>query len=621
MASALRAIRSQQDIEVIEQTPLSQRLHIPHTYGVLTRSAEQYGDRIALQFLRQGNAEEEPVTFTYRELLARVTQTANLLHQLGVGPQDVVSFLLPNLPQTHFALWGSEACGIVNPINSLLEPKHIAGIMQEANTKVLIALGPEPNPEIWQKVATVAAEVPSLTTVLRVDLTPAQPGTTTLGPVQVLDFDEAINQQPADRLLSGRQIQGSDIASYFHTGGTTGTPKLAQHTHANEVYLAWVLQEMGDFTVDNTFFCGLPLFHVNAVLITGLAPFIAGARVVLLSPMGFRNPEVIRHFWPLVERYRASVFSAVPTIYAALLDVPMGGADVSSLRYGICGAAPMPMETYYSFQEQTGIKILEGYGLTEGTCASALNPANGERRLGSIGLRLPYQQMKAVKLDANGCYERDCAVDEIGAIVIKGPNVFPGYKQEDKNSDIWAADGWLNTGDLGRQDKDGYFWLTGRSKDLIIRGGHNIDPAIIEETLAQHPDVALAAAVGQPDGYAGELPVAYVTLRPGAQVDSETLREFARGRIPERAAAPVRVEILDALPTTAVGKIFKPALRHQAMAHVLTEALAAGHIAASVAVSADDRHGVLAQVRLQDPAQRQAAEKIASQFTVFCEFE
>jgi len=348
---------------------------------------------------------------------------------------------------------------------------------------------------------------------------------------------------------------------------------------------------------------------------------MAGAQVVLLSPMGFRNPEVIRNFWQLVERYRASVFSAVPTIYAALLAVPMAGADVSSLRYGICGAAPMPMETYHSFQEQTGIKILEGYGLTEGTCASALNPANGERRLGSIGLRLPYQQMKAVKLDANGRYERDCAVDEIGAIVINGPNVFPGYKQEDKNRDIWAADDWLNTGDLGHQDKDSYFWLTGRAKDLIIRGGHNIDPALIEEALAQHPDVALVAAVGQPDSYAGELPVAYVTLRPDAQVNSETLREFARERIPERAAAPVRVEILDALPTTAVGKIFKPALRHQAMVHALTEALAAGHIAASVSVGADDRHGALAQVRLQDPAQRQAAEKIASQFTVVCEFD
>ncbi len=263
--------------------------------------------------------------------------------------------------------------------------------------------------------------------------------------------------------------------------------------------------------------CGLPLFHVNGVIVTGLAPFMAGARVVLLGADGYRSKATIRDFWRNVERFRASFFSAVPTLYSALLGMPIDGADVSSLRHAICGAAPMPPELIRRFEDATGVKILEGYGLTEGTCVSAVNPRDGRRAAGSIGLRIPYQQMKTVALDAEGRAPRDCVDDEIGHLVIKGPNVFPGYKDEQANRGIWIDDGWLDTGDLARRDGDGRFWLTGRQKDLIIRGGHNIDPAVIEEALMRHPAVQMAAAIGRPDAYAGELPMAYVTLRSGPQ--------------------------------------------------------------------------------------------------------
>jgi fatty-acyl-CoA synthase len=367
---------------------------------------------------------------------------------------------------------------------------------------------------------------------------------------------------------------------------------------------------------------------VNGVVVTGIVPVIVGAKVVLLGAEGYRSRPTIEHFWRNVERFRATFFSAVPTIYATLLGVPIGGADVSSLRYAICGAAPMPPELIRQFEHATGVKILEGYGLTEGTCVSAVNPRDGVRRVGSIGLRIPYQQMKAVAFDAAGRYARDCAVDEIGHLVIKGPNVFPGYKDKKANRGIWIGDAWLDTGDLARQDADGRFWLTGRQKDLIIRGGHNIDPALIEEAMMRHPAVQIAAAVGKPDAYAGELPVVYVTLRSGGTASAEELLAFAKATIPERAAAPGEVVVRQTIPVTAVGKVFKPELRHDAAKRVLESTLRdVGDGAASfeVSVGADPRHGMLATVtatprrpdaRSLDAAVREALDRLSIRYEI-----
>ena len=201
--------------------------------------------------------------------------------------------------------------------------------------------------------------------------------------------------------------------------------------------------------------------------------------------------------------------------------------------------------------------------MTEGACVSSVNPPEGEGLAGSIGLPIPYQRMAAVILDSDGRFRRMAAVNEIGVIAINGPNVFSGYLDPHHNKGLWIdIDGerWLNTGDLGRRDANGYFWLAGRKKELIIRGGHNIDPKIIEDALQTHPAVAVSAAIGSPDAYAGELPVAYVQLKPGAAVTEAELLEHAARIIPEKAAIPKRIKISSSLPTTAVGKLFKPAL-------------------------------------------------------------
>ena len=326
-----------------------------------------------------------------------------------------------------------------------------------------------------------------------------------------------------------------------------------------------------------TLFCGLPLFHVNGVLVTGLLPFSRGAHVIIGTPQGYRGEGVIPRFWELVAHHRINFFSGVPTVYAALMQQPTAGHDLSSLEYGLCGAAPLPVELMRNFEESTGLTILEGYGLTEGTCVSTCNPPGGERRAGSIGLRLPWQPMKAVLLDDQGAYVRDCAIGEVGVLTISGPNAFVGYRDPDQNQGLWLDlhDGqrWLNTGDLGRQDAEGYFYLTGRKKELIIRGGHNIDPASIEEPLNRHPAVQLAAAVGRPDLHAGELPVAYVQLKPNATASEEELLAFVKDHIAERAAVPKAIRLTTAIPLTSVGKIFKPELRHREIADALQMAL------------------------------------------------
>lgn len=631
----VRAIEAQ---GIVDSLPSS-------TYDLIRQGAAINPAAPALTFFLDAKKLREAEVWTYGELLRRITQTANALHCLGVGKDDVVATVLPNLPETHFTVWGGQAAGIVAAFNPLLEPAAIATLLNAARAKVLVTLAPFPGVDLWSRLQPVLAGVESLEHVMLVNLAERVPGPEQAAvramqareverlcgpqgvqgqlPSHVLghDFWTLVRPQPDDRLVSGRSISPYDHSSFFCTGGTTGLPKIAMRLHRNEVANACSLGRfVGDaITAGKTVFCGLPLFHVNGVLVTGLMPFAKGAHVVLGTPQGYRGDGVVARFWEIVETYKVNFFSGVPTLYTALMQVPVEGFDIGSLEYGICGAAPMPVEVFRSFQERTGLKILEGYGLTEGTCVSSVNPLLGERRIGSIGLRLPGQDMKAVMLNDGGGYERDCAVDEVGVLVISGPNVFSGYCAESHNAGIWLDCGagrrWLNTGDLGRQDADGYFWLTGRKKELIIRGGHNIDPAAIEEPLHQHPAVQIAAAVGRPDVYAGELPVAYVQLRPGHAVSEEELNSFARSRISERAAIPKYIRIIDHIPLTAVGKIFKPVLRHQETRDALMASLAeAGLSVADVIVKDDPAHGTIVEVRLADSLHEETVRDVLGRY-------
>ncbi|WP_028326076.1 acyl-CoA synthetase [Desulfatirhabdium butyrativorans] len=611
-------IQGPKSVEEIEKVPYLERFPERNTLQAIEAGAAIDPKAVAISFLMNGDAYETPIQVTYGQLIHRIRQCANMFADLGIGPNDVVTYLLPNLPQTHFVLWGAEAAGIVNPINPLLEAGTIRDICRAAKTKVLVALTQFPGSQIWEKVMAIRNEIPTLTHVIRV-MGPSDPAENILG------FDETIEKYPGDRLTFSRTIQPDDISSLYHTGGTTGTPKLAKRTHFNEVIMGWDIRAMGGLSRSSSLLCGLPLFHVNGTTVTGLAPFSVGAHVVILSPSGYREPTIIKNFFKIVEKYRATNFSAVPTALSTLLDVPVAGADISSLQYAICGAAPLSVELFRRFEAHTGMKILEGYGLTEGACASSINPKDGERKIGSIGIRMPYQEMRVVILDEAGNYVRDAKPNEIGVVAIHGPNVFKGYVEDVHNKGIWIDGDWFNTGDLGRMDEDGYFWLTGRKKELIIRGGHNIDPAAIEEPIYRLPQVKVVASVGKPDPHAGEVPVAYVELVEGAGLTEEAILEHAKQTIGERAAVPKEIIVVDKIPLTPVGKIFKPALRWDAIRRTYSQELTAlGSLIrkVDVQVGEDKVHGTLATFHVTpaegvDPDMiREKIREILARYTV-----
>lgn len=640
----IEAIANRDDVLAIEAQGMPADLPAS-TYEMICRGAAIDPSAPALSFFMTAENHRHAECWTYADLVRDITRTANAFTRLGTCSDAVIAYVLPNLPETHFVIWGGQATAITCAVNPLLEGDAITELLNAAGATVLVTLAPFPGTDIWQKVQSVLHRVPTLAHLVLIDLADRMPGQTKVvarmlsrgeatrlhgagglraavpSSIEVHEFQNLIEREPAATLVSNRRIARDDLSSYFCTGGTTGLPKIAKRRHGNEVANAWSTARFfgGGMGPGKTIFCGLPLFHVNAVMATGLLPFSQGAHVVLGTPQGYRGEGVVKRFWEIVEHHRINFFSGVPTLYASLLDVPANGHDIGSLEYGLCGAAPMPVEVFKRFEARTRIRILEAYGLTEGTCVSSVNPPAGARRVGSIGLRIPAQSMKAVVLDADGRYLRDCETEEVGVLAISGPNVFAGYVQDQHNNGIWIEPGdgtrWFNTGDLGRCDADGYFWLTGRKKDLIIRGGHNIDPATIEDPLHRHPAVLIAAAIGRPDAHAGELPVAYVQLKPGTSATESELAAFVRNEIGERAAMPKHIRIVEAMPLTGVGKIFKPELKHRETVDALFLALVeAGIQGACVRAEHDAARGTVLHVTLSDGERGAMAASVLGRF-------
>ena len=564
-APAACGVATLADIEAFERAaPLETRLPAGGVWAMLEAAGDRHADRPALSFLPHGDPREPVQTWTHGQLLMQCRRLANWLHAHAVRPPAGVAVLLPNLPQTYVALFGSQAAAVVCPISPTLGAGAVAGILLTGGCGVLVTEGPAQNPALWQRACAAAAQAPGLCHVLCVGGVGGDGGLGMPAGVQVHDFDLACASQRGDRLDFTPAQDPHLPTARFHTGGTTGAPKLATHTQRNQVYLAWCMGEMVGFNPQDVVLIGLPLFHVHAVIPLSMGPLSRGAHLVLLGPQGFRHASVIQGFWRIVERFGATCFSAVPTVYAGLLQVPIADARVGSLRVAFSGSAPLARQVAHDVQARTGLMILEGYGLTEGTCISTLSPLRGERRIGSIGLRLPYQAMKVAQLDAQGRWLADCAPGENGHLLINGPNVFAGYADAAQTAAALAAPGWLDTGDLGHCDADGYFWISGRAKDLIKRSGHSIDPQGVEEALHADPAIALAAVVARPDARAGEVPVAFVSLKPDAQADPAQLLAACRQRLDDPVAAPVQLTILDQLPLTAVGKLDKVALRARA---------------------------------------------------------
>ncbi len=552
-----KVVKSANEVNALEQIPYEARVTTESIYALFQAITEAFPENTALTFLPTGIPDEAPTCITYRQLLEKINQTANMFHRLGMGPKNTISFLLPSLLQAQYVFWGGESVGIVNPINFLLNESAILELLDTAGTRVLVALGPHPELNIWEKVMAIRDKVPSLKAIIQVGGEP-------VNKEGIYYFDSFVEEFPGDSLQFERNITKDSIAAYFHTGGTTGTPKLVQQTHGTQIYSSWANVQMYHFTPDDIIANGFPLFHVAGSLIIGLAPLLAGSNVVIMSPGGMRNPTIVQNYWKLIEKYKITFIGGLPTSLVALKDIPTGECDLSSVNYCLTGGAMLPMVAAQEFMQNSGIPIGQIFGMTECSGILTIDPRQGTPKSDTAGIRLPYTQIEVRKIRSDGTVGDKLPAGEVGALCYDGPNKTPGYLNPVHNQGLFADDGFLICGDLGKIDADGYVYVTGRSKDLIIRSGHNIDPLIVEEVADRHPDVVLSAAVARPDSYAGELVALYVTVKEGSQLTVEELRTFMEQNIAERPALPKAIHIIDEIPVTAVGKIFKPKLREDA---------------------------------------------------------
>jgi len=494
---------------------------------MLADRAERNRDKVFLHF--------RDMEMTYGELDSVTSRIAGSLRNLGIKKGDRVGILMTNMPEFIESFLGiTKSGGIAVPLNPMLKPYELKFIISDSSCAGLIMSG-----QFIRAIDEIKADIPSVRFLVSTETTG---GLLPFG--ALLEGDE----------FSSPGVAPDDDASLIYTSGTTGKPKGVILTHRNYIANAAQLVDRVEMREDDRFLCILPLFHVNAQVVTTFSPMYAGASMILLE--GF-SPKT---FLSSVERYRATAFSAVPTVYAILLTLSdAAGYNLSRLRFCVCGAAPMPVEVFTKFEETYKAHILEGYGLSEGTCASSANfPLPGRRKIGSIGVPLKGQEMIIVDDGDN-----ELPSGKIGEIAVRGENVMKGYVNNPKATEEALRNGWLHTGDLGYRDEDGFFFIVGRKKEMIIRGGENIYPKEVEEVIYLHPSIREAAIVGVPDRVWGEEVALFLALKEGAGLDAGQCLSFLRERAADYKCprSEKYVVFMNELPKTPTGKIKKHELR------------------------------------------------------------
>ena len=550
-------IRTIEDIEALERAPYDDLVPSRNLYQVFEATAFFHPDRPALTVIRSGDPDEAAPRWSHRELLRGITRSANLFRSLGVdAASGPVAFFCPALAPIPVALLGAQVAGTASSINYLLAADAVADLLIAEKAEVLVIPSEADDPQIWQKANAVIGRVPSLRRVLVVGGKDDPSG-------KVIGFDAAL---AAQRDVLGFELTADrdTVCALFHTGGTTGRPKLVRLTHGNQIHAAWSFAQVHSFDETDTAIDGLPLFHVGGTITVGLSILAAGGHIVIPSAQSLRDPKAVANYWRIAERYRATVVGGVPTSITALAEVPIGNSNLSSVRMAFTGGSVLPKAVGERFTQRTGIRLFETYGMTETAAAIAFNPGRGEPLAGSVGFRAPYATTRIVSLQNPEALQQ-CPRLTSGLVVVRGPQVFPGYVDPRHNVGVLRDDGWLVTGDIGYLTQDERLILTGRAKDLIVRSGHNIDPAAIEDVANEFPGIQISAAVGMPDQYAGEVPILFVVPSPGQTIDLPALEQHLERHIMEPPAKPKRVVVLDRLPVTAVGKIFKPDLRDLAV--------------------------------------------------------
>ena len=464
--------------------------------------------------------DDDRLELTNAEFAHRVRAVAADFRSLGVGPGDVVAVMLSNRVELIVAMFAAWRVGAaLTPINPALTAAEAGYQIVDSGARLLVA-----------EAGSVDA-----------------PGVVVL---DVGDLSTSSFDSDADAL-----VDPSAVALLIYTSGTTGSPKGVVLDHANLSAMTAMIVDALELTADDHCLLILPLFHVNGIVVSVLAPLAAGGST---SVTGRFSPTT---FFETVEAVRPTYFSAVPTIYAMLAGLPDDvGPDTSSVRFAICGAAPMPAELIGRFEDRYGLPIVEGYGLSECTCAATINPLHGARKPGTVGLPLPGNEVAL--LDESGRIGREGR----GEVVVRGPNVMRGYLNRPTETAAAIVDGWLRTGDVGAFDEGGYLVLVDRVKDMIIRGGENIYPKEIESVLYAHPAVLEAAVVGRPHDVFGEEPVAFVALRQPDAAESDELLEHCRSSL-AKYKVPRDLFILDTLPKNPLGKVVKQPLRARLQAN------------------------------------------------------
>jgi fatty-acyl-CoA synthase len=575
-------LRSIADVEEIEKVPLEERLKVTNfSQRIDLALAAHDPDDVAITYVEDGDINGEAQQTSFRDLRRNINQTAALLRGCGVNRGDVVAVFLPAVPGSFWAYLGAMSAGIVFPVNWMLEADQLSRLLREAKVKAVIALGPTPGFKIWESLSSIRPELPEDVAVWSV---PGPKGER----LPATDLDTAVSGQPEARPFL--EATGDDIAAYVHSGGTTGAPKIVKLSHRGLSYRHWTIQLFQRQVLRDICLHDTPMFHVGGFIGRTFSALASGGSMVIPSVMGARDRRYIADYWKFAEKYRLSRLSAVPTTLAVLAKNPPRGRDLSALKpYFATGSASLPIAVREEFQRHTGIRVLNTYGMTENTASVSCDPPDGTIKEGGSGIRFPYTEVRAAEMDSEGHTLRVCGPNEIGMLQIRGPGLTPGYLNPAHERGARTEDGWIISGDLGRVDEDGCIFVTGRAKDVIIRSGHNIDPALIEEPLMKCPDVQLVAAVGKPDAYAGELPVAYVQLVSGSNATASDLAEFLKDRIAERAAFPKEIVILKEIPLTAVGKPLKAELRKDAVRRAINSALseATGLAIERLSVSSD----------------------------------
>jgi long-chain acyl-CoA synthetase len=486
--------------------------------GNLVASKNRHPDRVAL---RCGD-----LRFTFAEFDSAAARFATLLDKAGIEPGDRVGVMLPNTPAFAIAFYGIMYRGAVAvPINPLLNAREVAYYLSNSGAKALFA-----SPPVSEEAASGAGET----------------GT------QCWIVDDAeLAKLIADLPEQDAPVQRNrdDTAVILHTSGTTGKPKGAMLTNDGLSRNAEVCaRSVGEIGPGDVMMACLPLFHVFGLTI-GLNCAVSTGATLTLIPR-FDPREVLE----VIEREGVTVFAGVPTMYSALLGVASEAAPgtTRSLRTCVSGGAALPVQVLSDFENVFGCLILEGYGLTESSPVASFNHPHRPRKVGSVGTPIEGVQMRVV--DLNGA---EVAQGQAGEIQIRGHNVMKGYwNLPEATKATITPDGWLNTGDVGRVDEEGYFYIVDRTKDLIIRGGYNVYPREIEEVLYEHPAVAEAAVIGIPHDSLGEEVGAAVTLKKGQSVDPDELRGYVKARV-AAYKYPRRIWLLDELPKGATGKVQK----------------------------------------------------------------